>query len=135
VTGSFLARSDILRFEPPANNTSVLPLVGDKSFKKMSDADFDLITAVHLKGAYACTKACWPIFRGQKVSHPFSYPFPRPRRLILIIKLPLLVRPNHQHRLRSRVVRKPWTGKLRGCQDGSGCVYTNARKGRCKVQH
>ncbi|KAJ9098266.1 hypothetical protein QFC21_004595 [Naganishia friedmannii] len=45
------------------NNAGVLR---DKSFKKMSDADFDLITAVHLKGAYACTKACWPIFRGQK---------------------------------------------------------------------
>jgi NAD(P)-dependent dehydrogenase (short-subunit alcohol dehydrogenase family) len=42
--------------------------IGDKSFKKMSDQDFDIITAVHLKGAFACSKACWPIFRGQKVS-------------------------------------------------------------------
>lgn len=41
--------------------------IGDKSFKKMSDADWDIIAAVHLKGAFACTKACWPIFRGQKV--------------------------------------------------------------------
>lgn len=46
------------------NNAGVLR---DKSFKKMSDQDFDIITAVHLKGAFACTKACWPIFRGQKV--------------------------------------------------------------------
>ncbi|KAI5452980.1 hypothetical protein NCC49_006513 [Naganishia albida] len=45
------------------NNAGVLR---DKSFKKMSDQDFDIITAVHLKGAFACTKACWPIFRRQK---------------------------------------------------------------------
>lgn len=40
---------------------------GDKSFKNMTDQDWDLVTLVHLKGAYSCTKACWPIFRGQKV--------------------------------------------------------------------
>ncbi len=34
----------------------------------MTDEDWDLVTLVHLKGAYSCTKACWPIFRGQKVS-------------------------------------------------------------------
>lgn len=50
----------------------LIPGAGDKSFKKMSDQDFDIITAVHLKGAFACTKACWPIFRGQKVR--FSQP-------------------------------------------------------------
>lgn len=32
----------------------------------MSDAEWDQIQAVHLKGAYACTKAVWPIFRKQK---------------------------------------------------------------------
>ncbi len=39
---------------------------GDKSFKKMSDSEWDLVMAVHLKGAFECTKACWPIFRKQK---------------------------------------------------------------------
>lgn len=34
----------------------------------MSDEDFDLVTLVHLKGAYSCTKAVWPLFRQQKVS-------------------------------------------------------------------
>ena len=32
----------------------------------MSDAEWDQIQAVHLKGAYSCTKAAWPIFRKQK---------------------------------------------------------------------
>ena len=29
----------------------------------MSDTDFDQVISVHLKGAYACTKAAWPHFR------------------------------------------------------------------------
>jgi multifunctional beta-oxidation protein len=32
----------------------------------MGDAEWDAIVAVHLKGAFACTKAAWPIFRKQK---------------------------------------------------------------------
>ena len=32
----------------------------------MTDQEFDAIQQVHLKGAYACTKAAWPIFRKQK---------------------------------------------------------------------
>jgi multifunctional beta-oxidation protein len=35
-------------------------------FKNMTDAEFDAIVAVHLKGAYSCTKAAWPHFRKQK---------------------------------------------------------------------
>jgi multifunctional beta-oxidation protein len=42
-----------------------LLLRGDR-FKNMSDAEFDQVVAVHLKGAYACTKAAWPHFRNQK---------------------------------------------------------------------
>lgn len=45
------------------NNAGILR---DKAFKNMSDADWDLVTLVHLKGAFACTKAAWPIFRQQK---------------------------------------------------------------------
>lgn len=45
------------------NNAGILR---DKAFKNMKDEDFDLVTLVHLKGAYSCTKAVWPIFRGQK---------------------------------------------------------------------
>lgn len=33
----------------------------------MSDEDWDLVTLVHLKGAYSCTRACWGLFRNQKV--------------------------------------------------------------------
>lgn len=32
----------------------------------MSDAEWDQIQAVHLKGAFSCTKAAWPVFRKQK---------------------------------------------------------------------
>ena len=32
----------------------------------MSDKEWDQIQEVHLKGAFACTKAAWPIFRKQK---------------------------------------------------------------------
>ncbi|KAF7971080.1 hypothetical protein HWV62_22149 [Athelia sp. TMB] len=45
------------------NNAGILR---DKGFKNMSDAEFDAVVAVHLKGAFACTKAAWPIFRKQK---------------------------------------------------------------------
>ncbi|KAJ8502009.1 hypothetical protein ONZ45_g11934 [Pleurotus djamor] len=45
------------------NNAGILR---DKGFKNMSDKEWDQITEVHLKGAYACTKAAWPIFRKQK---------------------------------------------------------------------
>ncbi|KAN0093211.1 NAD(P)-binding protein [Tylopilus felleus] len=42
------------------NNAGILR---DKGFKNMSDTDFDQVISVHLKGAYACTKAAWPHFR------------------------------------------------------------------------
>ncbi|KAF7312325.1 Peroxisomal hydratase-dehydrogenase-epimerase [Mycena indigotica] len=45
------------------NNAGILR---DKGFKKMSDAEWDQIMEVHLKGAFACTKAAWPYFRKQK---------------------------------------------------------------------
>lgn len=32
----------------------------------MSDKEFDQIVEVHLKGAFYCTKAAWPLFRKQK---------------------------------------------------------------------
>jgi len=39
------------------NNAGILR---DKSFKNMTDEDWDLINAVHVKGAYLVTKAAWP---------------------------------------------------------------------------
>ncbi|KAG6917014.1 hypothetical protein DXG01_004279 [Tephrocybe rancida] len=45
------------------NNAGILR---DKGFKNMSDKEWDQITDVHLKGAFACTKAAWPHFRKQK---------------------------------------------------------------------
>lgn len=45
------------RIDVLINNAGILR---DVSFAKMTDADWDLITAVHLRGAYKCTKAAWP---------------------------------------------------------------------------
>lgn len=45
------------------NNAGILR---DKSFARMTDADWDLIQAVHVKGSYAVTKAAWPIMKKQK---------------------------------------------------------------------
>ncbi|CAH7667102.1 hypothetical protein BY996DRAFT_6429748 [Phakopsora pachyrhizi] len=45
------------------NNAGILR---DKTFKSMSDQEWDIIQAVHVQGPYACTKAAWPIMRKQK---------------------------------------------------------------------
>ncbi|KAI0064752.1 peroxisomal hydratase-dehydrogenase-epimerase [Artomyces pyxidatus] len=45
------------------NNAGILR---DKGFKNMSDKEWDQVQEVHLKGAFSCTKAAWPIFRKQK---------------------------------------------------------------------
>lgn len=45
------------------NNAGILR---DVSFSKMTEKDWDLIYTVHIKGAYACTKAAWPHFMSQK---------------------------------------------------------------------
>jgi multifunctional beta-oxidation protein len=45
------------------NNAGILR---DTSFVKMTDAEWDLVFAVHVKGAYYCTKAAWGHMREQK---------------------------------------------------------------------
>lgn len=45
------------------NNAGILR---DKSFTKMSEQDWDLIQAVHLKGGFKTTHAAWELFRKQK---------------------------------------------------------------------
>ncbi|KAJ8924435.1 hypothetical protein NQ315_007231 [Exocentrus adspersus] len=44
------------------NNAGILR---DKSFAKISDADWDLVHAVHLKGSFKTTQAAFPIFKRQ----------------------------------------------------------------------
>jgi NAD(P)-dependent dehydrogenase (short-subunit alcohol dehydrogenase family) len=44
------------------NNAGILR---DKSFRRMSDADWELIMTVHLKGVFSCTKAAWDIMYEQ----------------------------------------------------------------------
>ncbi|KAJ1895704.1 hypothetical protein LPJ66_004424 [Kickxella alabastrina] len=45
------------------NNAGILR---DKSFKSMTDKDWDDVLNVHLQGAYRITKAAWPIMRKQQ---------------------------------------------------------------------
>ncbi|MDX1496343.1 MAG: SDR family oxidoreductase [Salinisphaeraceae bacterium] len=45
------------------NNAGILR---DVSFHKMTEADWDAVIAVHLKGAYAVTHAAWPIMRDKE---------------------------------------------------------------------
>ncbi|KAJ1721352.1 hypothetical protein LPJ53_004105 [Coemansia erecta] len=45
------------------NNAGILR---DKSFKSMTDKDWDDVLNVHLQGAYKITKAAWPVMRKQK---------------------------------------------------------------------
>ncbi|KAI0254957.1 peroxisomal hydratase-dehydrogenase-epimerase [Lactifluus subvellereus] len=45
------------------NNAGILR---DKGFRNMSDKEWDQVYEVHLKGAFSCAHAAWPIFRKQK---------------------------------------------------------------------
>ncbi|KAJ1929404.1 hypothetical protein IWQ60_001207 [Tieghemiomyces parasiticus] len=51
------------RLDVLINNAGVLR---DKSFSRMTDADWDLVQGVHLRGSFLCTKAAWDLFRKQK---------------------------------------------------------------------
>lgn len=44
------------------NNAGILR---DKAFQSATDADWDLVYKVHMKGTYATCKAAWPIFQKQ----------------------------------------------------------------------
>lgn len=50
------------RIDIVINNAGVLR---DISFLKMKESDWDIIMKVHLKGAFAITRAAWPHFRKQ----------------------------------------------------------------------
>jgi multifunctional beta-oxidation protein len=45
------------------NNAGILR---DKSFARMTDADWNLVLRVHLRGSYKVAKAAWPHFLKQK---------------------------------------------------------------------
>ncbi|GAA5933750.1 hypothetical protein JCM10213_008583 [Rhodosporidiobolus nylandii] len=44
------------------NNAGILQ---DSAFRNMTDKQFKLVQEVHVKGAFSCTKAAWPIMRKQ----------------------------------------------------------------------
>jgi len=41
-------------------------ILRDRLFVSMSEQEWDLVMAVHLRGTYKCAKAVWPIFQKQK---------------------------------------------------------------------
>jgi multifunctional beta-oxidation protein len=41
-------------------------ILRDKSFTAMTEQEWDVVLAVHLRGTYKCAKAVWPIFQKQK---------------------------------------------------------------------
>jgi len=41
-------------------------ILRDKSFVALTEQEWDLVLAVHLRGTYKCAKAVWPIFQKQK---------------------------------------------------------------------
>lgn len=47
------------RIDVVVNNAGILR---DRSFAKMSEADWDLVQSVHVKGAFKVTQAAWPYF-------------------------------------------------------------------------
>lgn len=51
------------RIDIVVNNAGILR---DAGFAKMTDANFNLILDVHLKGSYKVTKAAWPYMKQQK---------------------------------------------------------------------
>lgn len=51
------------RVDVLVNNAGILR---DRSFAKMTDADWDLIQQVHMLGAFKTTKAAWDHFRKQE---------------------------------------------------------------------
>src|SRR5690606_28702596 len=51
------------RLDVLINNAGILR---DVSFHKMSDADWDLVYRVHVRGSYAVTRAAWDHLREQE---------------------------------------------------------------------
>ncbi len=51
------------RIDVLVNNAGILR---DVSFAKMTDQDWDLIYRVHVRGAFKCSHAAWPVMRDQK---------------------------------------------------------------------
>jgi multifunctional beta-oxidation protein len=41
-------------------------ILRDKSFQAMTEQEWDIVLAVHLRGTFKCAKAVWPIFQKQK---------------------------------------------------------------------
>jgi len=41
-------------------------ILRDRSFQAMTEQEWDIVLAVHLRGTFKCAKAVWPIFQKQK---------------------------------------------------------------------
>ncbi|KAJ7727288.1 peroxisomal hydratase-dehydrogenase-epimerase [Mycena maculata] len=41
-------------------------ILRDKSFQTMTEQEWDIVLAIHLRATYKCAKAVWPVFQAQK---------------------------------------------------------------------
>lgn len=95
----------------------------------MSEADFDQVIAVHLKGAFACAKAAWPHFRGQKFGRIintssaagiYGTSFSGGHSGVAILNV-------------GCVTREFWSGELQCSEDGFDRIHQSACEGGCQV--
>lgn len=105
------------------NNAGILR---DVSFKNMTDADWDLIIKVHVKGAYKCARAAWPHFRKQKYG-----------RVINTASAAGLFGSFGQCNYSGKLtdVRTMTAANVCSCQIVPSRVYGDACKGRLQIQH
>ena len=108
------------------NNAGILR---DKSFKGMSDAEFDIIQAVSLVIPVRSKASSLRRAIGARQG------IVRMRKGLLASLPKAKVWPNRQHGFGSWTLRKFRTGKLLCCEDGDGLLLQDVGTRRCKVQH
>lgn len=94
------------------NNAGILR---DKSFTRMTDADWDLIQAVHVRGSYKVAKV-----ENQLINHSGRMASDASSR----------IRSNHQYSFCRRNLWQLWPSELLVCQACSSWIHADACKRR-----
>jgi hypothetical protein len=103
------------------NNAGILR---DKSFTRMTDADWDLIQAVHVRGSYKVAKVVYILVNHEGCVVGDAEP---------------RIRSDHQHSFCSRDLRKLWAGELQHGETRSSWIHPDActrrREKECVLQY